>query len=153
MSQSKLMLRQVSSKLEALRGFKKSAAGVASWTQYIRKALGMSVHQLAQRAGLATPTIYKIERSEKSDQLTLQTLKTVAEAMDCEFVYAFVPQRPLEEMIESQAQKRAKTVIKQANLQMEYEDQTVSRKETSAQYKELVESLKSSKTLWDDTQA
>ncbi len=153
MNPSKLMLRQVSSKLETLRGLKKSAAGVASWTQYIRKALGMTVQQLAQRAGLAAPTVYKIERSEKSDQLTLQTLKTVAGAMECDFVYAFVPQRPIEEMVDAQARKRAKSVIQQANLQMEYEDQTVSGKETEAQYKELVEKLKNSKTLWDDSQA
>lgn len=147
------MIRQVSAKLEALRGFKRYAAGVASWTQYIRKALGMTVPQLADRAGLATPTIYKVEKSEKSDQLTLQTLKTVAEALECEFVYAFVPKEPIEDMIERQAKKRAKTVIKQANLQMEYEDQAVSAKETNAQFEELVEKLKGSKTLWDQNEA
>jgi len=153
MSQSKLMLRQVSAKLEILRAIKKSATGIPSWTQYIRKALGMSVQQLASRARLAATTVYKIEQSEKNNQLTMQTLQTIAEAMDCDFVYAFVPHRPIEEMIDTQARKRAKTVAKQANLQMEFEDQAVSSKENKLQYEELVENLKSSKTLWDKSEA
>ena len=65
------------------------------WIRTIRTALGMTVQQLAGRAGVSQPAMSQIEKSESAGRLRLDTLARVADALDCELVYALVPRRPL----------------------------------------------------------
>ncbi|MBP7639846.1 MAG: helix-turn-helix domain-containing protein, partial [Thauera sp.] len=61
----------------------------------------MSATQLARRMGVAQPTLTKLEQSEAADRIQLDSLRRVAAALDCDVVYALVPRRPLQEMVEA----------------------------------------------------
>lgn len=64
---------------------------IQGWIKTIRCALKMTVQQLADRLGLTRRTVRGFETSEIKDMITLGTLKKVANAMECELIYAFVP--------------------------------------------------------------
>ena len=146
----RLMQRQVHKKLQLLMNFKEVASGVPSWIRYMRKALHMTPQQLAQRMGLASSSLYQLERQEISGKINLQNLKKAAEVMECRLIHAFVPYRPLDEIIDEQARKKAKKLVMSSNLQMEFENQAVSQQELKHQVEELIEVLKNSKHLWED---
>ena len=48
--------------------------------------------------GQASPkaAIAQAERGEAKGKVTIETLKRMAEAMECEFVYAFVPKKNIQ---------------------------------------------------------
>ena len=69
----------------------------------IREALGMSTTQLAKRARISQPSIVAMEQSEAKSTIELATLKRIAEALDCQLVYALVPNTPLEQMVRNRA--------------------------------------------------
>ena len=73
------------------------------WIKAIREALGISTVQLAKRLGVRQPSIVDLERSEEKGSIELATLRRVAAALDCNLVYAFVPNRPLEATIRGRA--------------------------------------------------
>src|SRR5688500_1592039 len=73
----------------------------------IRKALGMSTRQLAERAGIDQSRVAKLEKAEVEGNLTLSSLKKIAEGLNMRLVYAFVPEEGLEKMVTDQATKIA----------------------------------------------
>ena len=77
------------------------AAPRTGWIRTIREALGMSATQLARRMGVAQPTVTKLEQSEAAGRIQLDSLRRVAAALDCDVVYALVPRRPLQEIVEA----------------------------------------------------
>ncbi len=145
-----LMRRQVKEKLNQIGLLKEHTMGIPSWVSYIRKALGMTAQQLADRADLALSTVYQFERGEVEGNVNLSSLKKLGDAMGCDLVYALVPREELNIMIDRQALKRAKEIISESHLHMELEDQSL--KDTKV-IQENIESLKSdlkdSKTLWN----
>ena len=76
------------------------AAPVRGWVKAVREALGMTTAQLAKRLGVKQPSVVAIEQSEAKGTIELATLRRVAEALDCTLVYAFVPNKPLETMVQ-----------------------------------------------------
>src|SRR5438445_11213485 len=99
------------------------------WVRTTRKALGMSMAQLAKRLGVQQSRIAEIEKSEIQDHLTLKTLKATAHAMGCRFEYAFIPEEPLENLLKKQALKVAKENVDYISHQMALEEQELSSKE------------------------
>ena len=73
------------------------------WIKCIRKLLYMPTSQLAKRLHVSQPNIYHLEKRESKGSITLETLSKVAEALECTLVYAFVPKKSFEEILESQA--------------------------------------------------
>ena len=69
------------------------------WLRTVRKALGMSVTQLAKKAGVTKARISKVELDEPRGGVTLKTMMTMAEAMDCKFVFAIIPKQNIEDVI------------------------------------------------------
>jgi predicted DNA-binding mobile mystery protein A len=51
--------------------------------------------------GVAQPTVTKLEQSEAAGRIQLDSLRRVAAALDCDVVYALVPRRPLQDMVEA----------------------------------------------------
>lgn len=137
MSSDKLKLqaiRQLDEKLQRIKALKDSFQRPrAGWIAAIRKTLGMSNRQLAERMGVAVSRISKLESSEVSGATTLQSLERAADAMGCELVYALVPRRSLREFMEQQAHKVAEQRAGYVNHQMALEAQNLD-KETLRQY-------------------
>ena len=76
------------------------------WIRTIRKALGMSTSELAERMSISQERAWKLEQTELDDVLRLSTLRRAAEALNCRLLYVFVPEEPLEDMVLRQAARK-----------------------------------------------
>lgn len=96
------------------------------WVRSIRKAIGMSIAQLAERIGITHQTVSQFEANELDNSITLRTLRRLAEAMDCKLVYAIVPKSGnLQDIVKKQAYKKAKSIVKSVDHTMLLEAQQV----------------------------
>lgn len=58
--------------------------------------------------------IYKAEQAEPDGKRTLKRMSEIASAMDCRFVYEFVPARPgqqIEDVIEARGRRLAHEIV------------------------------------------
>lgn len=97
------------------------------WLRTVRKALGMSGPQLANRLDVTRARVSKMERDEPLGNVTLKSMHAAAEAMNCRFVYAVVPMREIDDMIEARAMMLATKRVKASAAQMAMEDQSPER--------------------------
>jgi predicted DNA-binding mobile mystery protein A len=63
----------------------------------------MTGADLAARMGVTGPAIRSLEKKEMDVGARLSSLRRAAEAMDCTFVYAFIPNSSLQQTVERQA--------------------------------------------------
>lgn len=118
------------------------------WIKAIREALGMSTAQLAKRLGVRQPSIVDLERSEEKGSIELATLRRVAEALDCNLVYALVPNQPLEMTIRA----RARALLRRRRSPIEHtmllEAQDVAGPDTERQIDDIIRET-SPRRFWD----
>ena len=95
------------------------------WVRTVRTALGMSAAQLAKRMGVTRARIAQAEHAELVGGVTLKSMRAMAEAMGCRFVYAIVPPGRIEDIIMAQARKKAMAVVGTASKHMALESQTL----------------------------
>jgi predicted DNA-binding mobile mystery protein A len=124
------------------------------WVRAIRDALGMNGRQLAERMGIARPHLAQVEDAEMRGAASLRTMERAADALGCEFVYAFIPRdgKSFEKMIAEQARKVAEEIVRRVGTSMALEAQGVGRKDLLEKEAERVaaELLRSGKRrLWD----
>ncbi len=123
MASHPLALKQIETRF---RGFETSLfKAEQGWIRQMREALGMTLSKLGNACELSTSSIAQAERREAEGKVTVETLKTAAEAMNCEFVYMFVPKSEMAAFIESKAYEKAKRILTSADLHMSLEDQKV----------------------------
>ena len=122
------------------------------WIRAIRDALGMTGEQLAKRLDANKQRVSRIEQDEKLGSITLKTMRSVAEALDCEFVYGFVPKESLEQTVRNQAKVIAKKRMSRSNQMMRLEKQELSSTEKEKAMESIVEDITSTmpKLLWDE---
>ncbi|MBT3272382.1 MAG: mobile mystery protein A [Spirochaetales bacterium] len=122
------------------------------WIRAIRDALGMTGEQLARRLHTNKQRVSRIEHDEMLGNVTLKTLRTVADALDCEFVYGFVPGKSLEHTVQNQATLVAVNRMSQSNQMMRLEKQELSNSEKAKAIDFLVRDIVSTmpKSLWDE---
>lgn len=77
------------------------------WIATMRLALGMTAEQVAVRKGVSRNAVYQAERSEKDGAVSLKQMENLAAAMGGRFVYAIVPDAPVEQLKYQQAVRRA----------------------------------------------
>ena len=116
---------QVARRVDGLHALKDKATVREGWIKYMRSALGLTLSELAKLAGVGLGSVAQAERREVDGQVSLATLKKMAEAMDCELVYAFVPNKNLKDLIHDKAVDKAKKTLGLADLHMKLEDQKV----------------------------
>lgn len=97
------------------------------WLRTLREALGMSSSDLAARMGVAQSTVVRLEANERAGTAQLDSLRSAAEALGCDLVYALVPRRPLEDTVREQARKQATKFLDPVQHTMLLEDQTPER--------------------------
>lgn len=132
---------------------KLQAAGArpaGGWARAIRQALGMSVTDLADRMNVAPSTVHRLEVSEQSERIQLDSLRRVADALDCDLVYALVPRRPLQEMVDEQAHELAKRELAALGHTMDLEAQGLGSERLKERVDELAEQLKARPGLWQE---
>jgi predicted DNA-binding mobile mystery protein A len=111
----------------------------------------MTIRQLAKRLDVDASRVVKIETAEIQNAVTLRTMKTVAESLDCHFIYCLVPKANLEQIIKNRAHEIADAQLQRTLHTMALEDQAT-RLVLEEQVKELVEDMlrHSWRHLWEE---
>lgn len=85
----------------------------------------MSSRDLSKRLGVSPARVGQLERGEVDGSIRLSTLRRLAAALDCELLYVFVPNEPLEEMVRRQALRKAAEDVRLRVTDARPEDQAV----------------------------
>lgn len=117
------------------------------WIKYTRSVLGMTLKELASLAGLSLPTVAQAEKREAQGKVTLETLNKLANAMECDFVYAFVPKDNISDLLKKKATEKARKSILEADVHMALEDQKV-KEELDSRVESLAEILLEKGKVW-----
>jgi predicted DNA-binding mobile mystery protein A len=135
----KLLREQLDRKLKSQFATLYSDKG---WIKLIREALGMSAQQ---------SRISRLENAEIDGDLKLSSLKKIADGLNMQFVYGFVPREGLETMVRDQAQKIARKRMGKVNHTMRLEDQELSQEEQLKSFEDLVQKIliENPKDFWD----
>ena len=143
--------RRLDEKLTGLAPLAQAKAPPKGWLRAIRDSLGMSAIQAARRLGVAaSQSVEDIERSEAAGTVRLDTLRRAAAALDCTLVYAIIPNRTLEQMVDQRSRSKALAALTRVDQTMLLEDQRVTgadREELVADY--ITQHLRD-RDLWED---
>ena len=120
------------------------------WVRAIREALGMSAADLGQRRGVAETSVLSLERNEVTHHARLDTLERAANALDCDLIYALVPRRPLEQMVDERARALAADLLGSVGHSTALEGQQVAPSVAKAQLLDRALRLRDEPGLWRD---
>jgi predicted DNA-binding mobile mystery protein A len=122
------------------------------WLRTVRTALGMSGTQLAKKLGVTKARISKAEQDEPLGSVTLKTMHTMAEAMDCKFVYAIVPKQNVENVIKERAIEKARAEVKSASTHMALEGQSLNKEQLEYEIERIAAQIvdKMPSDFWND---
>lgn len=148
----KIIREQYRAKIDQLIDLKDISRPKEGWIRSFRKALGMSGPQLATRLGVSKAQASQMERMELEDRITIKQLRRVANALDCQLVYALIPRKPVADMVRERAQLKAKQLVRKADVQMALEAQQVSSEQLAVQTEMEVDRLlrEMPRDLWED---
>lgn len=108
----------------------------------------MTAQDLADRMGVNQSVLSRIEKSERSGRIQLDTLQRAADALDCELVYALVPRRDLDEMVTERARALALERLGRVGHTMALEAQAIEESTMAAKLELLTEHYRGSRGLW-----
>ncbi len=93
-----------------------------------------------------------LEKREVLGKVSLNSLKEVANVLDLQLVYGFVPKKgTFEDLIEKRAEQIARKIVLRTHQNMKLEAQQISEEDTKKAIEELTYELKKEmdKSLWD----
>ena len=152
MNKKSIQLQQLNQKMIRMAVLRKMPMPTHGWVKAIRGAIGMSMQQLGNRLSISKQAVLDLEKREQTGAITIKALKEVAQAMDMELVYGFVPNDgSLELLIERKAKELATQIVMRTNNTMKLEDQenTKQRIEKAIQERTPIIKTEMPKTLWD----
>jgi predicted DNA-binding mobile mystery protein A len=118
------------------------------WIRSIRNALGMSQNALAERLGVSRAAVAKLEHAEVRAGITISKLAEVAEALDCQIVYALVPNTSLDDTVRRRAAGIVEGRAKYVGATTALEDQAISPTDRQRLKDRLVDVAIDSGELW-----
>ena len=86
-----LRLRQLDRTLASFRAAVAVPRPQKGWIRVIREAMGVSAGEVGRILGTSRQLPLQFEKAEADDSITLKSLRKVADALDCDLVYALVP--------------------------------------------------------------
>jgi predicted DNA-binding mobile mystery protein A len=120
----KLRLEQLDRTLAAFKDAKNESRPQRGWLRAIREALGLSLEEVGARLKKPRQRILEFENAEAEDRITLQSLRRVAAALDCNLVYALVPRTgSIVELAERRTRQDAARDVLDVEHTMALEDQ------------------------------
>jgi predicted DNA-binding mobile mystery protein A len=126
----------------------KGARPHGGWISAIRQALGMRAEDLADRMGVSQPSLTRLEKSERAGSIQLDTLSRVADALECDVVYALVPRRPLADIVQEQARRKALARVGKVAHTMALEDQALDDSKLKDRVTTMTDFYLTSPGLW-----
>jgi predicted DNA-binding mobile mystery protein A len=144
--------KKLDNRLNLMQNVDTLARPPRGWIKAIREALGMTTAQLAKRLGVSQPRVLGIEKAESSGSIKLETLERAAHALDCRLVYALVPRKSLESLVEDRARTLARKRLRATSHSMALEDQRVDDTDEQEHLDRLVNELihQPGSALWED---
>ena len=117
------------------------------WLKTIREFLGMTTTQLAKRLEISQPRIIAMEKNERN--VKISTMERIADTLNCDFSYAFVPRENIDDIIYNQAKKKAQKILDKVNKNMGLENQLA---KTDDLLKDIIEELLDGNIarIWDE---
>ena len=117
------------------------------WLKTIREFLGMTTTQLAKRLEVSQPRIVAMEKNERN--VKISTMERIADVLNCDFSYAFVPRENIDDIIYNQAKKKAQKILDKVNKNMGLENQLA---KTDDLLKDIIEELLDGNIarIWDE---
>ena len=138
--------------MESIRPLATVLPPTGGWVRSIREAIGMTRDQLARRVKVSSRTIETLERSEAQGKITLESLNRLARGLDCQVVYALVPNsgKTLDRMVHDQAECIARKQLGRVAHSMRLEEQGLNEKQERRQLDRLIQTLLagSRRRLW-----
>lgn len=131
-----------------MASIRQSAKPPKGWIATIRTALGMPQEVLGARLRIPKQRISQLEKREQSGDIKLSQLREVAEALNCDFVYALLPREPLEAVVERRIREIAKRQLAAVERTMQLEDQATGISED--RIRDHIARHLSEKDLWRD---
>jgi predicted DNA-binding mobile mystery protein A len=150
---SRIVAKQYRDKVnQAFHQFGNLSIPPEGWLRTVRHALGMSGPQMAKRLGVTKARISKAELDELRGSVTLKTMQRMAEAMDCRFVYAVVPDQEIEEVIKERALQKAREQVNSASTHMALEAQALNDEQLAFEIDRIASGMleKMPSDLWSD---
>jgi predicted DNA-binding mobile mystery protein A len=145
----KLGRQQLDRKLKHLQPFRTQTVPGSGWIRAIRTSLGMTGVALSKRLGVTPASVSDLENSEKIGTITLNSLRKVAAAMECDLVYAIVPRTTLDDILKKRADEKARSMLGRIGHSMKLEGQSVELSQVHQQVEALAQSLlENPKVLW-----
>ena len=122
------------------------------WLRTVRTALGMSGKQLGKKLGVTKARISRAEQDEPDGRVTLKTIQTMAEGMNCRFVYAIVPKQNVEDVIKERAIDKARAQVQAASTHMALEAQSLNKEQLEFEIERIAGQImdKMPSDFWDD---
>jgi predicted DNA-binding mobile mystery protein A len=119
-----LRLKQLDRSLESFRAARTVPRPQKGWIRAIREAIGVSASELGRILGVSRQLPLQFERAEAEDSITLKSLRSVANALDCDLVYALVPRAgTMRQLVENRARVHARKRVLSVEHTMALEDQ------------------------------
>jgi len=135
---------------EELGGVQVPSRPPAGWLRAIRDALGMSTTELARRLNMSPQGVSDLERSEAEEGIRLNSLRKVADALDCDLEYVLVPRHPggLQGQVTDQALRVARSELAPVRHTMALEAQALPADLDEEAVADLAERIADSRALW-----
>ena len=151
-SYQKSRRHQLDEKLNNFSGLGLVLGVGTGWVRTVREALGMTTTQLAKRVGTNQSNIVRIEQREQEGTVSVNSLKKLAEALQCDLAYVLVPRKPLDQIVRNQALKVAKNELARISRTMSLEGQKTKTRSQEEWVKDLVDELvrNTPSKLWDE---
>ena len=146
MSSKKILRRSYQKKFDL---FRKAiiARPQQGWLKTIREILGMTTTQLAKKLEISQPRIIAMEKNERN--VKISTMERIADMLNCDFTYTFVPRENIDDIIYNQAKKKAQKILDKVNKNMRLENQLA---KTDDLLNDIIEELLNGNIarIWDD---
>ena len=119
-----LRRKQLDRNLQPFRAARKVPRPQKGWVHAIREAIGVSSGEVGRRLGASRQLALQQEKAEAEERITLKNLRALANALDCDLVYALVPRtESMQALIEDRARAQAKKNVLGVEHSMAMEDQ------------------------------
>ena len=151
-NKKKLRVEQLDQKLKNFGNARLIVVPEKGWVHSIRTTLNMTMEQLGAKIGMTKGAMQKIEERESKGQITINKLKLVAEGLDMQLVYGFVPKNgTVDDMINAKARLLAEKIVLRTNQHMVLEDQGIYKNRIKDSIDELTFEIKREmhRSLWD----
>ena len=117
------------------------------WLKTIREIFGMTTTQLAKKLEISQPRIIAMEKNECN--VKISTMERIADTLNCDFAYTFVPRENIDNIIYNQAKKKAQKILNKVNKNMGLENQLA---KTDELLKDIIDELLDGNIarIWDE---